>query len=108
MRFQAYHGCLEEERRDGNTFLVDVTYTYDAVEAARKDSLEEAVDYSRVYDIVSREMAQPSNLLENVAWRISEALKREIPEIQSLKVRVAKQNPPVGGPCEWSAVTAQS
>ena len=108
MRFQAYHGCLEEERRDGNTFLVDVTYTYDAVEAARKDSLEEAVDYSRVYDIVSREMAQPSNLLENVAWRISEALKREIPEIQSLKVRVAKQNPPVGGPCELSAVTVQS
>ena len=108
MRFQAYHGCLEEERRDGNTFLVDVTYTYDAVEAARKDSLEEAVDYSRVYDIVSREMAQPSNLLENVAWRISEALRREIPEIQSLKVRVAKHNPPVGGPCEWSAVTAQS
>ena len=104
MSFTAYHGCLEKERRDGNTFIVDLSFEYDASAAARSDSLDDAVDYGAVYDIVAREMALPSNLLENVAWRIREAVSSAFPAVSNLRVSVAKQNPPVNGPAVSSKV----
>jgi len=105
MEFFAYHGCLETEKRDGNSFCVDVEYSYDAAGAALSDDLSQAVDYSAVYEIVRREMAVPSNLLENVAFRIRTAIEAEIPEAMDVRVCVAKRNPPVGGSCKWSKVS---
>lgn len=108
MEFFARHGCLEEERREGNTFRVDVSYAYDGEKAAKSDDLAYAVDYAAVYAIVKREMDITSNLLENVAFRILKALESEVPGITGLSVSVSKKNPPVGGPCEWSTVTVRS
>lgn len=105
MLFHAYHGCLESERRDGNTFMVDLSFSYDCEAAAWSDSLRDAVDYGKVYDIVAREMSKPSNLLENVAWRISRAVSEEIQDIHDVHVCVAKKNPPVEGNVEWSKVS---
>lgn len=105
MEFHAFHGCLEEERTQGNRFTVDVTYEYEASEAVAEDNLCKAIDYSKIYDIVALEMKLPSDLLENVAFRIRNAILSEIPGIESLRVTVSKQRPPVGGPCEWSKVT---
>lgn len=105
MEFFARHGCLESERLNGNRFVVDVRFSYDAASAAQNDSLEDAIDYSRIYDIVSREMAVSSNLLENVAWRIRRAILSEISGVEDLSVCIAKKNPPVAGPAEWSKVT---
>lgn len=105
MEFHAFHGCLEEERTEGNRFIVDVTYEYEASEAAVEDDISKAIDYSRIYDIVALEMKLPSDLLENVAFRIRNAILSEIPGIESLRVTVSKQRPPVSGPCEWSKVT---
>jgi len=105
MEFFAYHGCLEAEKRKGNTFRVDVEYKYDAANAAMSDILGDAIDYSAVYDIVRREMNIPSNLLENVAFRIKAAIETEVHGALDVKVCVSKRNPPVGGPCEWSKVT---
>ena len=102
MEFFSRHGCLESERVEGNVFSVDVRFSYDALEAARTDDLSKAVDYSGVYRIVSEEMERPSNLLENVALRISEKLRAGFPQILSLEVSVSKKNPPVEGRVEWS------
>lgn len=107
MEFHAFHGCLEAEKREGNTFRVNVSYDYDAAPAAESDDLAKAVDYSVVYAIVRREMDICSNLLENVAWRIKNAIEAEVPGISKVQVSVAKRNPPVGGPCEWSTITVR-
>jgi len=105
LEFFARHGCLESERINGNTFVVDVSFSYEAADAAQKDSLEDAVDYSKVYDIVAREMAISTNLLENVAWRIRSAILSNISGVEDLSVSIAKKNPPVAGPAKWSKVT---
>ena len=105
IRFRAYHGCLEEERRDGNDFVVDLTAVYDIEAAAKSDRLADAADYSGIYAVVAAQMAQPSDLLENVAWRIREAVIDGYPQLEHVRVRVAKLHPPVGGDCEMSAVT---
>lgn len=104
MKFRAYHGCLESERIDGNDFSVDVEFSYDMSAAAAQDSLDAALDYSKVYDIVKSEMAVPSNLLENLAFRIRKSILAEFPTISSLKVKVIKFNPPLPGLVESSSV----
>jgi len=108
MEFHAFHGCLEQERREGNTFLVDFYAETDLADAAESDDLNDTVDYGKVYDIVAEQMAIPSNLLEHVAGRILNAIDEAFDEFTFIKVRVSKQNPPVNGKCAWSRVTVTS
>lgn len=106
MEFHAFHGCLERERREGNLFVVDFKGFYHLGAAARSDRLEDAADYSVIYQLVAREMEQPSALLEHLASRIARAIRASFPEAFSkIEVRVSKLNPPVGGPCAWSRIT---
>ena len=105
MEFYAYHGCLEYERKVGNRFRVDLECTYHVMAAAESDNLDDAPDYSQIYALISREMSQPSNLLENVAYRILNAVRNEFPIIKSASVTVAKYNPPVGGRMQTSSIT---
>ncbi len=105
MEFHAFHGCLEKERKDGNTFMVDFHAETEMKKAVNTDELNKTIDYGRVYDIVAEQMAIPSNLLENVAGRILESIRKEFKEILFCKVRVSKKNPPVNGNCAWSRVT---
>lgn len=103
LEFFAYHGCREDEKMNGNTFLVDLSYSY-ASDAGMTDDLGDAVNYGEVYRIVAREMNKPANLLENVAYRIVESLKKDFPGMTEIGVTVSKKNPPVDGPCAWSRV----
>ena len=105
MEFHAYHGCLEKERREGNTFIVDFHAETELKKAVKTDDLGKTIDYGRVYDIEAGQMANPSNQLENVAGRILDAIRKEFDDVLFLKVRVSKKNPPVNGVCAWSRVT---
>ena len=65
MEFRANHGCLEREKVVGNDFVVDFRGEVNMTAAIESDNLEDAVNYALIYDIVAREMAVPSNLLEH-------------------------------------------
>ena len=58
MEFHAFHGCLESERKEGNTFVVDFRGKMDAKKAAKTDDLSKTADYSKIYEIVAAEMAK--------------------------------------------------
>lgn len=75
LRFRAYHGVLESERRCGGDYIVDFSCSYPIEKAMHTDVLEDTLDYSAVYQVIAREMALPSNLLEHVAGRIAAALR---------------------------------
>lgn len=105
MRFHAYHGCLESERRDGNEFTVDFRFPVEPAKAAASDALDDTLDYSRVYGVIAARMKDTCNLLETVACRIAEDLQREFPSIKHFELTVSKKNPPVGGECEWARVS---
>lgn len=104
MEFHAFHGCLPEERREGNVFVVDFECVYEIGAAAQSDCLEDTLDYGSIYDIVAVQMAVPSNLLEHVAARIASAIEEAHPEIERFSVKVSKKNPPVSGKAAWSSV----
>lgn len=107
MRFYAYHGCLESERREGAEYMVDFRCTLDTAAAEQSDDLADTLDYSRIYAIAAQQMAVPSNLLEHVAGRIADAIAAEFPALEGFEVSVSKKNPPVGGECEWAKITVK-
>jgi len=99
----AYHGVLTEEREHGNTFLVTVTLQVPEPLAVQSDDIADTINYKQVYDIVCREMAVPSNLLEHVAGRIRYALE-EVWREAEVHVQIKKKNPPVGGLVAWATI----
>lgn len=105
MEFFANHGCFEEERIIGNKFIVNCWVDYDCSKAAGSDNIEDALNYQHLYDIVKREMALPSNLLESVAGRIIDALERSFPYVEQAQITIDKINPPLGGKVGASRVT---
>lgn len=100
----AYHGVLEQEKLKGNTFLVDVSITVDDPQGMPSDDIQDTLDYRCVCAIVQKEMQQPSDLLEHVAWRIKHALHESFPQVREVKVKVAKQAPPLDLPVAWAEV----
>ncbi|MDD2294162.1 MAG: dihydroneopterin aldolase [Bacteroidales bacterium] len=105
MMFYAFHGCLEHEKRVGNRFRVDFECEYPMLKGAKSDNLEDALNYAAIYQVIKAQMAIPSNLIENVAYRILEAVKSRFPQIGRAQVTVAKFNPPVDGEVQSSSVT---
>lgn len=97
IRIYAYHGCLDEEAAIGGNYIVDVKIFTDYSEAAVKDDLSLTVDYCEVYSIVKSEMAVRSKLIEHAARRIAESLKSEIANVEKVRVKLTKINPPVNG-----------
>ena len=98
------HGVLEEERRDGQTFLFDLVL--DVGDAGASDRIEDAVDYRDVVEAV-RELSdsQRFDLLEALAAAAADRLLERFPAVARVEVRVRK--PQVALPVEWSAVTVR-
>ena len=97
MEFFAKHGYYTEEQIIGGEYVVDVYITTRVEKAAVKDDLEETINYETVYLICKAAMKKSSKLIENVAERIALGLKFQFKNIDELKVRVKKKNPPLGG-----------
>ncbi len=106
MEFYAFHGCYSEEQRVGGPFRVDLSFEADTARAAASDDINDTVSYLAVYECVRDEMAQPSHLLEHVARRIIGAVKGRFP-VGTVRVRVSKLNPPLGGPVGAASVTME-
>lgn len=104
VRFHAFHGVLDQERRVGNDYVINVVAECDFTHAMLTDELEDTVSYADIYRVVKEEMAIPSKLLEHVAGRIGERLFNEFPSLQSLDISIMKVNPPFGADCEGAGV----
>ena len=97
MEFYAFHGHYQEEQIVGNRFLIDLVIETDLQPAAKSDKLVDAADYQVAYRLVSEEMEKKSNLLENIAGRILDALYENMDGIKSATIKIRKMNPPMGG-----------
>ena len=107
MEFFAYHGFLAQEREIGNRYLVDLLIQTNFATAAQNDTLQNTIDYSKLYQITANVMSKPSKLLEHLAQQIAEQALSMFPNIERIKISVAKQNPPIGGVCQWAKVSIE-
>ena len=104
LRFRALHGVLPQERTVGGDFLVTLRIGYPWERAMDSDDVRDTLNYAAVYDLVSHEMASPSQLLEHVAGRIVKALLQQFPAITSVDLWLTKVTPPMGADCEGAGV----
>lgn len=107
IRIRANHGCWEEEEIIGGDYLVDVSLDVDFKRAAEQDDLSLTADYVAIKEIVYREMAVRSKLIETVAYRILDSVKKEVPLVKYARVKVAKLNAPMGGQVESVSVEVE-
>lgn len=95
------HGVNDEERRDGQTFFVDVSVH---MPEPKEDTIDSAVDYRRVRDVVRGVNDSRSyRLLETLAAAVADALVAELP-VERVHVRVRK---PGVAWAEWTAVSVE-
>ena len=104
IKIYAFHGCLPEETKIGGHYLVDVHMVTNFQKAAEEDALEDTIDYVDVNHIVKEEMAIPSKLIEHVGLRIFNRIKKEVQNIDKLKIKVVKICPPINGDVENVAI----
>ncbi len=98
MEFFAFHGHYDEEKYAGNRFLVSIYLNVDTSKAEKSDDLADALNYQEIYAIISDIMKNTkSNLLENLANNILDALFSKFKQLVKAKIRIAKINPPMGG-----------
>lgn len=103
MRFEARHGVLPEEKRDGNTFEVDIAAELDVRAAAEADDLALTFDYSRAHAIAASVMEAPGvDLIETLMVRIGDRIWTEDPRLSALTVAVRKLRPPIGREAAYS------
>ena len=67
-----HHGVFEFERREGQTFVIDLTLGLDTAPAAASDDLRDTVDYgSLVASVKAAVETDPVDLIETLAQRLA-------------------------------------
>ena len=97
IKIYAYHGCLEEEKKIGSDYLVNLIVHADLSLSCESDELKDTVDYVALLDIVKNQMKKRANLLENVADRVVNKIISQFPSVKKAVVKIAKLNPPING-----------
>ena len=93
-----HHGVLGFEKRDGQTFVVDVTMQVDLVPAGTSDNLADTVNYAEVAgDVVALIQGESLDLIEALAARIADKVLTR-PLVEAVEVVVHKPQAPVGHP----------
>ncbi len=97
VRIHAPHGFFEEEHLMGNEFSIDVEVEASIAGAAQNDDLGGTVNYATIYYLIQAEMKKPTQLLEALAYRMGNRILNQFDSVSSVKLRLRKLNPPLGG-----------
>lgn len=110
LRLTGRHGMLEQERRVGNEFELNIELDVPCSEQAMaSDSIDDTVNYAEVVEIAKHEMAIPSKLIEAVAGRIKNAIAARFGDkVSAGKITISKLAPPIAAQlgsvsftCRW-------
>ena len=98
-----YHGVLEEERREGQSFLFDLDV--EVGDGALSDRIEDAVDYRELVAVV-REVSDGRrfDLIEALATAVADAVVARFP-VERVRVRVRKR--PANLALDYAAATVE-
>jgi dihydroneopterin aldolase len=102
-----HHGYLEEERRLGQRFLVDLWVDIDEA-ASASDRIEDTVDYRRIAGLVREVFAGPERLLlEGLAGSVADGILERFPTVERVRVRVRKPDVVLDPPVDYAAIVVE-
>ena len=90
-----HHGVFEAERREGQTFVIDLALGLDTAPAAASDDLRDTVDYGSLVENVKAAVEKdPVDLIETLAQRIADVCLWD-DRVQWARVTVHKPDAPI-------------
>ena len=102
-----HHGFLEEERRLGQRFLVDLWVDVHG-EASETDRIEDTVDYRKLAGLVREVFSGPERLLlEGLAGAVADGILVRFPAVERARVRVRKPDVVLDPAVEYAAVVVE-
>ena len=105
VRAFGHHGVFDEERREGQEFVVDATLYVSTARAAASDDVADTVHYGEVAErIVALVAHDPVNLLEKLAARIADDLLAW-DHVRMVSVTIHKPQAPITVPFADVSVT---
>lgn len=93
----ARHGFYEEEEVLGNEFVINLFVDTAVKGAAASDDLFKSVNYETLFYLCKLEMKTPAKLIETVAQRIVNRIEEHFDNINGVKLKLSKLNPPLDG-----------
>lgn len=89
------HGVFDFERREGQTFVIDLALGIDTLSAAASDDLRDTVDYgSLVASVQAAVENDPVDLIETLAQRIADVCLLDA-RVEWARVTVHKPDAPI-------------
>ncbi len=105
IRGYGFHGVFEDERLNGQEFVVDLTIHCDLREAGRSDDLAATIHYgelaAKVHQLIEGE---PMDLIETLAERVAAEVLTN-PIVSKISVTVHKPSAPISVPFSDVSVT---
>jgi len=103
MEFYAFHGVMDEERKIGGRYVVNLSVSVPD-ESGADDNINSTINYQLLYDIVKNVLHENSNLIEYLAHQIIRAIYERFTNVTNVKIHLYKYNPPVGGQVERAGI----
>lgn len=95
LRVRGHHGVFEEEKRDGQDFLVDIAVRVDLSGAAADDDLRQTLHYGELAERAAAIVAGPSrDLIETVAAEIADDVMSD-GRVRAAEVTIHKPSAPI-------------
>ncbi|RNE49884.1 dihydroneopterin aldolase [Corynebacterium alimapuense] len=91
-----YHGVFPEEKREGQTFLVDLVCWLDTAPAAATDDLNLTINYAELAELAISVISGDSrDLIETVAAEIADTALNDFSLLHAVEVTVHKPSAPI-------------
>lgn len=98
-----YHGVYEQEKEEGQTFLVNCVMDTSFASAIHSDDVGETVDYGTVCLFIKKYFEEKAyDLLEKVADELATSIMYAFPGIEKIQIQITKPNAPI--PMEFESV----
>ncbi|MGM0508908.1 MAG: dihydroneopterin aldolase [Fusobacteriota bacterium] len=98
LKIYGYHGVLEEEKKLGQNFYIDLELFLDLQGAGKTDDLKETINYADIYNKVEHiTKTNKYDLIETLAENIANSLLSEFTKIKNIRVNIKKPQAPIDG-----------
>jgi dihydroneopterin aldolase len=105
LRALGHHGVYEQERLEGQEFIIDVSVWFDSRPAAASDDVDNTINYGVLAEqIVAAVENDPVDLIETVADRVATLVLGQ-PRANSVEVTLHKPSAPITVPFDDVSIT---
>lgn len=96
LHFFSFHGILEEEKKIGNDYVVNVSLEFHENEEVISH-IDDTINYESIYHLIRKRMSIPTPLLETIVMETGNEIHLLYPDLKSIFISLKKMHPPIEG-----------